>query len=52
MVKEAHRQVTVGHNKQVEVKEEEVGVVPLQVVLPGRVQVVAVVNGLVFQSIS
>ena len=52
MVKEAHRQVTVGHNKQVEIKEEEVGVAPLQVVLPGRVQAVVVVNGLVFQFIS
>ena len=51
MVKEAHRQVTVGHNKQVEVKGEEVGAVPLQVVLRGRVQAEVAVNGLVFQSL-
>ena len=45
VVKETHRQVTAGHNKQVEVKGEEVGVVLLPVVLPGRVQAVVVVNG-------
>ena len=50
VVKEAHRQVTAGHNKQVEVKGEEVGAVPLQVILRGRVQAAVVVNGLVFQS--
>ena len=52
VVKETHRQVTAGHNKQVEVKGEEVGAVLLPVVLPGRVQAVVVVNGLVFQFIS
>ena len=45
VVKETHPQVTVGHNKQVEVKGEEVGAVLRPVVLPGRVQAVVVVNG-------